>query len=464
MQNSIIDLLNLKGDDVIVTAYESSSDKLTVHIEKRIRPEICPECGNKLYSKGYDIRTLNHPILQDGRKVILKIKKRKYCCSSEICNYFVSDSFSFAPKGKHSTYVLPLLILKEFKNINTTAIDVAKKLNVSDTLVYNTFLDSVDFKRLPLSSVISIDEVFMNTDYNHKYAMVILDFLTGEPIDILESRREVDTAPYFSSIVEEERNRVKYLICDMYNPYIRFTKRYFPNAIAVVDCFHVIQWINDRLKTYFNSIKKKYEKIDNEQLKKNNYLTNRNYKTKKISRELYIIKKYKFFLFSKRKNIEYSLDRLYDNFLNMYLDTYQKEKLFYEIDPKFEIYRNLKEKYFEFDECAKNNPNNAIILIENLINEYKNSNEDMFVEFAGIIEKHKKYILNSYTFVTIVDSNGKSIQRRLSNGPIEQFNTKPKSLKRVSRGIRNFEYARNRILWATRSNDKIQIKTPSKKV
>lgn len=40
--------------------------------------------------------------------------------------------------------------------------------------------------------------------------------------------------------------------------------------------------------------------------------------------------------------------------------------------------------------CKKNNPNNAIILIENLINEYKNSNEDMLVEFAGTIETHSK--------------------------------------------------------------------------
>jgi hypothetical protein len=35
---------------------------------------------------------------------------------------------------------------------------------------------------------------------------------------------------------------------------------------------------------------------------------------------------------------------------------------------------------------------------------------------------------------------------------MEGFNSLPKDLKRESRGVNNFDYTRNRILWATRSN------------
>ena len=91
----------------------------------------------------------------------------KYKCSNPNCGYFTSDSLYFAPTGKHSTQILPLLILKEFKNINTTATDVASRHSVSDTTVYKIFEEAVDFRRLPLSSVISIDEVYMNTDSKH---------------------------------------------------------------------------------------------------------------------------------------------------------------------------------------------------------------------------------------------------------------------------------------------------------
>ncbi|WP_295754409.1 transposase [uncultured Holdemanella sp.] len=41
----------------------------------------------------------------------------------------------------------------------------------------------------------------------------------------------------------------------------------------------------------------------------------------------------------------------------------------------------------------------------------------------------------------------KEYYARLSNGPMESFNRKPKDLKRDSRGFSDFNYTRNRILW-----------------
>ena len=40
---------------------------------------------------------------------------------------------------------------------------------------------------------------------------------------------------------------------------------------------------------------------------------------------------------------------------------------------------------------------------------------------------------------------------------MEGFNRKPKDLKRNSRGLSNFDYTRNRILWSTRKNPPIRI-------
>ena len=73
---------------------------------------------------------------------------------------------------------------------------------------------------------------------------------------------------------------------------------------------------------------------------------------------------------------------------------------------------------------------------------------DLNTYYNGIkreyIKKHRQYILNSYTFVEATDKKGNKVIRRLANGPIEQFNTNPKSLRRLARGIKNFDYARNR--------------------
>ena len=47
------------------------------------------------------------------------------------------------------------------------------------------------------------------------------------------------------------------------------------------------------------------------------------------------------------------------------------------------------------------------------------------------------------------------VLHRLSNGLAEAYNNVPKDLKRFSNGVSNFDYTRNRLLWANRHNPPI---------
>ena len=94
--------------------------------------------------------------------------------------------------------------------------------------------------------------------------MVIQDFHTGDSIDLLRSRRSNVTESYFVSIPLEERATVKYLISDMYNQYINYIDKYFPNAVPVVDSFHVIQWIPRLIDNYLRQLLKKFRARDKE--------------------------------------------------------------------------------------------------------------------------------------------------------------------------------------------------------
>lgn len=83
------------------------------------------------------------------------------------------------------------------KNIHITTADVARKYNISDTSVHYIFLQYLNIKRLPLPEIISVDEVFLDIDYKHRYALVIMDFDSSEIIDILPNRWEETTNAYF---------------------------------------------------------------------------------------------------------------------------------------------------------------------------------------------------------------------------------------------------------------------------
>lgn len=85
-----------------------------------------------------------------------------------------------------------------------TSASIAKRFHISDAYAHEVFDRYVTLDRLPLTDAISIDEVFLDMDDNCKYALVIQDSHTGDPIDLLRSRCTNVTEPYFVSIPTEE--------------------------------------------------------------------------------------------------------------------------------------------------------------------------------------------------------------------------------------------------------------------
>lgn len=461
MNNDIMKFLNIEDKDIAITRILTNGNVKEIHLEKVLKIEHCPACSSRMHSKGKYIRKINHPILQDGYQLKLIVTQRKWRCTNPQCNLYFNDQFNFISKYKQSSNITPYMILSEMKNIHITTSDVAKRYNISDTAVHYTFLQYLDIKRLPLPEILSIDEVFLDIDYKHRYALVIIDFNTLEIVDILPNRWEETTNAYFLSIPLEERKNVKYLICDMYNPYINYTKRYFPNSIAIVDSFHVVAWILKKINNYINDIKKKFQirdrKLFEESCKKNNRPID--FKNLPASKEVYLLNNFKWLVLQNVENIDYQDKPRYNHKLKAYLNTYDYEKMFFQLDDNLINIRHLKEKYIEFNNTKEKDLNKIDILLSNLINDYSLSTLAMFREFSVLLKDHKQEIINS--FIYIIDDKGN--ERRLSNGPMEGYNRTPKDFKRNSRGLSNFEYARSRLIWANRKNEPVLAIPKSKK-
>ena len=286
-------------------------------------------------------------------------------------------------------------------------------------------------------------------DEHCKYALVIQDFHTGDPIDLLRSRRSNVTEPYFTSIPTEERFAVKYLNSDMYNPYISYVEKYFPNAISVVDSFHVIQWITRMIDNYIRQLLKKFRQRDREYQEKLS-LEQQVPVSLPPSDEVYLLQKYRWLILCNQSNIRYHTDPRMDPHFHALMNTYDYEDALFRIDYKLKEFRDLKELYLQFNARNGGNPSQAQIELEELIEAYRKSRHEIFREFASLLEKYKSSIINSFIMVEKI-GNGRIYDSRLSNGPIESINRKIKDLKRLGRGFRNFEHFRNRFLYATRS-------------
>ena len=447
--NDIISFLDIEDPRVTVEDISINGNIKTVTLMTPPEVRFCPLCGCRMYSRGIRKRKISHPILQDTYRLVILLKQRRWRCTNDLCRREENEEFNFVGKRRRSTSATDFLIIDAFRDLNLTAVDIARKFHTSDTHVLDIFNHYVRMKRLPLSDVVSIDEVYLNMDPWSKYILVIQDFRTGEPIDVLRSRRQSETEPYFASIPKEERFAVRYLISDMNNDYLSYVGKYFPNAVSVVDSFHVIQWINAELDRFVRALQKSIAERDEKRQEELSAKAGRQLRLP-MSDELYLLKNYRFFLLSNADSIKYHDEPHLDRHFRFLMRTSDYEDRFFRVDPALRELRDLKERYVRFNTVNAGKPRKAAVELDKLIEFYAHCGQDIFVRFSKLLKRHREPIINSFVLIERLDTEGVSIVSRLSNGPIESMNRKAKDLKRQARGFRNFDHLRNRFLFATR--------------
>ena len=335
MQNNIIDLLGFKDRDIVANITKSSPSSVEITVNKACKPAYCPVCNHKMYSMGPYVRTLNHPILQDGRRVTILLKQT--------------------------------------------------------------------------------------------------------------------TEPYFKSIPLKERARVKYLITDMYRPFEKYVSSYFPNAIHIVDSFHVIQLIIRHIWGYIRRRQRDIDERDRARHERIEQDIHRRFEFHH-SRDYYIVKKYHWLITKNNSDIEYKQKPYYDTRMGRYMTTLDYEEALFKIGPVFKKLRDLKEVYIRFNNRYVGKPKEAAAGLRAVIQHYRNSDQKIFYKFiADTLEEYFDEIANSFIVVEKYSKDGK-YAARLSNGPMESLNRIPKDLKRNARGYRNFEHIRQIFLFSQRSN------------
>lgn len=221
----------------------------------------------------------------------------------------------------------------------------------------------------------------------------------------MEDRSTQNLEKYFSYYLEETRKKVKYVVMDMYTPYIGLIEKWFPNAIIIIDLFHVVQLITNRLnKTRIITMKSnkedrnKYKRYWRLILKSRFDLQNSEWK------------KYTCFknLMTESDIVDYLIDKdlIFKNSYNLYQDI-----LYYLQHREYDNFNNVVNK------------------------EYKNIS-DVIKTTIKTFQKFSKYIKNT-------------LEYSYNNGVMERNNNTCKLIKRISFGFRNFKNLKSRIMIIT---------------
>ena len=420
MNNFIQNLLGIEDENVIIDDYftDNATNTLVVQISLKRTQQICPQCGSiHTHIHSHHQKKIIHSNFTSQKCILLYNQKRYECLDCEAT--FLETNY-FALRHNRISDVTLNCILKDLKTTDSY-LNIANRYNVTSQTVLNYMDKYINPKRRCLPEVLCIDE-FKNLSHGKgKYACLLLNYQTGEIIDVLPNRRQEYLQYYFNHISQEERRNVKFLVSDMYDGYKYLSSAIFPNSTLVIDAFHYIKYITEA----FNKVRRRIQKMFN-----NNSL------------EYKQLKKYWKLLSKDASKLENKTQKWL--YFKGEHSTFEIIQCLKNIHPDIKTAYLLKEDFFS--SYKKTNFNQANAYLHTLINSMINTNLPEFIEVANTFKHWFPYIVNSFN----KDEYGK----RMSNGKIEGSNNKIKVIKRVSYGYSDFYHLRNRIMYIFNDNEK----------
>ena len=410
--NYILKTLNMKDENIhfyeefVTEEYIKGKRCLVYQGFLTYIPEYCPKCGtiydDKIEKHGFkkslikvtSVSKLTTYLSLNKQRYICHNCNKTFTCTTNVVNY----GCNISNNTKHSIAV----DLTKKRSEKDIAIDNNVSPNTVERIIDSYYeLDSKVYKNT-LPQVLSFDEFKSVKSADGAMSFHICNAKNGKTIDIVEDRRLNSLIKYFSRYSRHSRMNVKYIVIDMYAPYISLIKIMFPNAKIVIDKFHLIQLISRALnKTRIRVMKKN----------KDNYNKLKNY-WKNILKPRFELdcsswKRYKCFkeLTTEQDIVDYliSLDK--------------------EFEETYGVYQDL---LYAFQ-------NNNINVLEDTLNTKYNNISEYMITSIKTIKSYVSYIKNTFN-------------TKYHNGYIEGNNNFIKALKRIAFGFRSFTRFKARIM------------------
>jgi len=377
----------------------------------------CLNCGTFTTKvKEYRVKKINHSIYCNETSYIL-YEQRRFICKT--CGKTQMEVNPFTSDNNRVSDKTILNILDTLKRYNVPFRQAGQMYGLSTRGIIKIFDKYVKIERNKLSSVICLDEIYFSRHRRKKYVLVIINFHNRAIIDILKDRDKSTLSSYFRHIDFKEKEMVEYVGVDMNDNYRDIVRIYFPNATLVADSFHVIKNISKALDDVRLRVLRKYNE-------------------NKKSDEYYMLKYRKEILFNQNINDNEFKQIKRNHHFHYDLSEYNLLQMMLNIDHELKLSYELYHSYLRFNSKDYNDTVLCVNDLNELINDFRLSNINEFIDIANTLNNWKAEIVNSF-----IKFNG----TRVSNGPIEGRNSLIKKLLKIANGYSNFKRFRNRTMY-----------------
>ncbi len=234
---------------LIVTMYmvrrEDQHDVLHLYCIHRNDVAICPKCGaicEDIHAEKE--RCVRHLEIW-GKKTFLHFTSRRFKCAE--CSKAFTEELPFIEAYRRQTNTFERHIYESCLSSNR------KRVAVKEGLSQSTVRDILKrcspkkncFNRME-TRVLGIDEISLKKRYK-QYVLIISDIDRKCILAILPDREKETLKKWIMALSYRQKKSIRYVSIDMWKPYAQAVRKKLPRSIVVVDRFHVMKQLNERI-------------------------------------------------------------------------------------------------------------------------------------------------------------------------------------------------------------------------
>ena len=412
--NYILDLLNIKDqnitfdEDGIHDEFIKNKTCKIINAHLSYIPTHCDKCGcvfesNDDYEKkGFDKGSYVVVPTIFKMTTFLFLKKQRILCHH--CNHSFSLKTDLVNFGCFISNITKLSIVTDLTKKRSEK-DISIDNNVSPNTVervMDSYYDGVKLYKNHLPKVLSFDEFKSVKDADGKMSFIMVNGENGKVIDVIQDRKLMSLLKYFNYYSRKARARVKFIVIDMYSPYITLIGKMFPNAKIIIDKFHLTQLISRSL----NKTRIMVMKND-----KKNY--------NKFKRYWKLILKAR----DELDSSHWKKFRCFDNLMTE-IDI---------VDYLINTNEELKNTYQAYQDLLYAFQHNDFKVLQSSLNNNYGKISSYMITSIKTLKNFSKYIINTFN-------------NKYHNGFVEGTNNFIKVIKRIAFGFRNFSRFKARIM------------------
>ena len=388
--NLIEQLLGLPR--ISISRIEQRDDEILIWIYIPEGNHRCPQCGKHHRTVSEVTETKVRDLSIFGKICYLIISKGRLHCP---CSYRGHEELEFVDEFQRQTNRFNEFLFALCDRM--TIMDASKLMKVDWKHAYKTDRQTLEQLKtitpLPAMTMIGVDEI--SFEKYHKYFTIVYDLVGNKgTLYVGKGRTAESLSAFFLQLSEEQREQIKAVCMDMWDPYILSVHEHLPHAEIVFDRFHLKKHLNQCIDTLRRTIVTQAPKQQKRFVKHK-----RRVLLKKQSHH--------------SEKDKQSLQQLKD--LN---------------SPLYEGYL-IKEQFDSFFDCSQ--PTEAKDFLEKWYQEIPEQIKTFFQSFYRMIQHYLTGVLSYFTY-------------RITNSKAEGINNKIKVLKRMAYGYRDEKYFQLKIL------------------